>query len=82
MCVFLCISGVAALVLQAATSKGTGKGNKHIERVCTCLTLTLTHTHTVCLAQKQQTIMEALSSSRDSEGQRVSAASGVKHLPR
>ncbi|KAE8294531.1 Polymeric immunoglobulin receptor [Larimichthys crocea] len=26
--------------------------------------------------------MEALSSSRDSEGQRVSAASGVKHLPR
>lgn len=80
LCEFLCISGVATFVLQAATSEGTGKANKVTERACTRLIHTnlqyIGHKHV-----KQQAMMESLSSCRDSKGQRVCVASGVKHLP-
>lgn len=64
----LCFSGVAASVLRVASSKGTRKYNKH--------------TPTVYKRENQQSIMESVSSCRDSEGQRVLVASWVKHLPR
>lgn len=45
---FLCIAGVAAFVLQVATSKGTGKANK--KRACTCVI----HTNLQYIGHKQQ----------------------------
>lgn len=66
---FLCISGVAAFVLQVATSKGTGKTNEK-EHASVYWAREL----------KQQTMMKSLSSCRRSEGQRICVAPGVKHL--